>query len=654
MPVLLFLPGYVIAHVVNLCDFRHRPLGDRILWSIALSFGTVPLLLYLAERVANPLAALGVLLLLAGTGLFLFARGSTSMPKYSWKKPAIFTSAWIAFVLLELLDLPWRGRLYVSGTVLDHGYRVAFIESLARTGIPAFNPLYFPGSSQPLHYYYGWYVLCALPVKFLHLDARCVLIASCIAGGLGLACMVALFLREFLMMRSAQSIGLALLAVTGLDVLPVLANLAMGVPLDVDPEWWSKDQVASWVDTALWVPHHTAGLIASLVAILLLWKSGESTTLRGRLSCAVFAGASLACCFCLSIYLGVATALLLVAWMIWLLLAEKDRRTASNILAASLIAVIFSIPFLLELHATASHDGSSSHIPLTLGVRQMVQVDLPNGLSGLVLRILLLFPGYFVELGVFGVTFLLLLRSMRRAEFQRRDPVRTALFFSVTGLIVSTLLRSTAIQNNDFGYRSILLPQFFLLLLTAMLIDGWQKQGSRWGWRSRVFVTMLAIGAISTLFQAGILRTYFMLKPTSAQRTYAMRQAYDALQRQVRADDVVQWEPSPELITQLQSERIEHNLHLLNARHQTAATDLDCSASFGGDAASCPRLQADLAALFEGGDRIFAQQVCHRWGIQYLVATSENRTWTHPASWPWTLPAVIVRPTVRILRCDAN
>lgn len=607
-------------------------------------------------------AATTVILLLDLAALFFWLREKRWHNASQWLRPAAFFAGWIVFVLFELLDIPHRGRLYVSSTVLDHSYRVAFLQSLAAHGIPAINPLYFPGSAQPLHYYYFWYALLALPLRLFALDPRCVLIASCILCGLGVAAIVVLYVREWMQEEHLTPIALGLLAVTGLDVLPVIANLATGVPLDADPEWWSTDQVTSWLDTLLWVPHHCAGLIALLTAVLLLWMSRKKAG-RELAIYVVAAGAALASTFGLSIYLGITVGLVLLAWAVQLAIVERDLRSARSVLLSLMVAALCSAPFLLELHATQSHGSAASGIPLQLGVREMVHADVLTGLPFLsgamhshpvlteqAVRALLLLPGYFVELGVFGVALAFWWIHLRHRP--ANDPIRALVFFACVSAVISTLLRSTAIHNNDFGYRSILILQFFALLLTAKLIADWKQKGSQWNWRSIVFAGMLGVGLVSTLFQAVVLRMYNIVRPQNTVMAYQLYDAYSHLQSIAGADDVVQWSPSPALTSDLQPERIQHALNLLYARHQTAATDEDCGAVFGGDAHLCSALQSDLQTLYRGEDAADAQQVCNRWHISFLVTTKDDAAWDRKNSWVWTLPVVIRESHVRIVRCQ--
>ncbi|MBS1815733.1 MAG: hypothetical protein JSS87_12735 [Acidobacteria bacterium] len=652
MPLLLFLPGYAIVSLLFPDELEPQKRFVTWMWAVAISFATVPVLIYLAARWGSLIFPAVGLLVLDMLGLRqLIRRGELHIHA----KTICWIAIWLIFVLVETIDLSWRGHLYVSGMVLDHSYRVAFIQTIATHGVPPQNPLYFPGEAQPLRYYYFWYALCALPVRFLHLEPRAVLVASCIAVGLALVSMVWLYTQS-LFDGHGKYIGTALLAVTGLDVLVVIANTASGVPLDIDPEWWSRDQVTSWVDTVLWVPHHAAALIAALTALLLLWKNPVPRSSRLRWITVPLAALGISSAFGLSAYVGLAIVLLLAMWSLWLL-KKGERTQAAQTILAIVLSAIPSLPLLLELSARTG----SGHAPIAFGIREMVHVDVFNELlaspihshpqlTSVFLRLLLLPIGYFVEFGAFGIAFFIALQQNKRSSTQH-SPRASLLFLTVASLILCTFIRSTAIQNNDFGYRSVLLTQFFLLLLTTDVIVRWRNQGSRWNFRSALLAGMIFVGLAGSAYQIVVLRVYAFRSPHNAEVAYDLRSGYKQLQRIAAPADVIEWEPSPALTADLQPERLEHALHLLYADHQTASTDDDCGSPFGGKPTFCGSLQRDLLRLNRGADQAAAIEICDRWGIRYLVATESEPVWKMREAWPWRLPPVVQLPHMRVVTC---
>ena len=287
---------------------------------------------------------------------------------------------------------------------------------------------------------------------------------------------------------------------TGLDILPVLVKALLRMPTDGDMEWWSAAQVSSWMDSLLWVPHHVAGLVCCLLGFLLVWMS-KGLSRGGRAGCGLIAGLSFASAFGLSTWVAVAFAMMMAAWMVWAIVWERGLRSrVPFLLLAGVVASAALLPYLAELHGeasatnavlangAASSDGKASiandgtHL-LRFGVRHIIPADSVQGI-GWVARLaeahpaaedagvglVLLLPGYFVELGFYGLVLLAALWAMRRRRLD--EAARTALLLAVAGLAVSTFLRSTIVENNDFAMRSILIAQFFLLLLAVVWWEG--------------------------------------------------------------------------------------------------------------------------------------------------------------------------------------
>ena len=187
-----------------------------------------------------------------------------------------------------------------------------------------------------------------------------------------------------------------------------------------------------------------------------------------------------------------------------------------------------------------------------MSVREMISADLVADLGFLAglkqthpvaliqaARLLLLLPGYILELGLFGLVLVVAVAARKRLD----APRRTAVALAIGGLVIVSFVRSSVIGNNDFGYRAALLPCFFLLLLAAdWITSGTEKRAAGLGW------TLLAVGLLGTAFQAVMLRVFVPLH-VSAQmpgfvglpsRVYAVRREYDAVGSAIPKRAVVQ------------------------------------------------------------------------------------------------------------------
>jgi hypothetical protein len=714
--LLLLAPGYLLGRAANLAGFRRMDAAGRLGWSVALSFAVMPI----AAAMLGKYAGLGVV---CGLGV---ACGAAAFGFLAWDwwrtpthpsqarrwapKPAAIAiaAAWVAFVLVELVDVGVGNRLFLSLTVYDHALRTAFVQAVMRTGVPPLNPLYWPGGhGAPMRYYYFWYVLTAAATRLAGASARQGMIASVVWGGFGLAAVVGLYCRHFLgrddrpfrLRRFAAALGL--LMVTGLDVVPAVVKALARMPSDADMEWWSQAQVTSWMDSLLWVPHHIAGLVCCLVGFLLAWMVGAAEPPYGleksarwpkRATYAVVAGLAFASAFGLSIWIAVASAMVMAAWVVWVLGWERKnwaRGRVGVLLAAGVVAVVVLAPYLRELRGEASGteatvgSGASSsaganHL-LRVEVRHMVDPGVMLAVPGFaelkrahprledaVAGLLLLAPGYITELGFYGLVLFVALRAAGRSALGEAE--RSALVLTLAGLAVATFLRSAVVGNNDFGMRAILIPQFFLLLLAVRWYEGGMGESSSRGsaapgvWMRRVRLATLCLGVAGTVYQATMLRVYLPMEERLctpdmaglAERAMAWRTGFREMDRKIAKDAVIQFN------TQQPSEYFSY-AQILQAQRQIAGALPVCAAVFGGDPSGCAAVQNGTGRLFATGGTAAggfvaptaedARAECGQLGIDDLVATRWDAVWRDRASWVWGLPAVVDIGDVRVLDC---
>jgi hypothetical protein len=682
---LLLAPGYCVAWATDLHGFRGRSLGERLTWSVALSFGlTTIAAVELAKYVSlSAVCRVSAFCALAFAGLLitgLWRRRSGG----KWNRAAIWlVTAWIVFVVIELVDVGAGNKLYLSVTVYDHALRTAFVESVLRTGVPPVNPLFWPGHPAPMRYYYFWYVLTAAAARLGHVTARQAMIASVTWAGLGLGAMVTLYCRHFLdagrgdgtLLRkrwSRVALAFGLLAITGLDILPVIAKAMAHMPTDPDMEWWAPDQVTSWIDSVLWVPHHIAGLVCCLFAFLLVWMS-KNLSVAQRTGCGVIAGLAFASAFGLSTWVAVAFAMVMLTWMLWVVWLEPaSRPRVPVLLGAALVATLALAPYLVELR-TAPSSATAPPVAvrsiadnarglLRLGVRHLIDPEPLLSLPGVstfarsyprtedaVAGLILLLPGYFLELGVYGAVLVVAFLAWRRSGLD--EAARTSVVLASASLLASTLLRSTVIQNNDFGFRSILIAQFFLLLLAVLWCEGaFGEMNPR---LHLAMQAMLWLGLAGSVYQVIELRLYLPIEDALgrgnasglAERAMVWRRGFELMDQRIPANAVVQFN------TDQPSQTFQFPPILLVGRQTASAYD-ECLAAFGGDPAACSGVTAGVTRLYAGQERGGeVRDECHRLGVQYLVATRWDGVWFDPEGWVWMFPAVVHTGDMRVVDC---
>jgi hypothetical protein len=649
-------PGYAVGWLADLVDFRRRTPATRLVLSIPLSIGIAPLLAYLTARF-TPMALTWCVF---GLLWAVFARAclgdrrSLRLPRD--RQTAVYVSLaalWLVVGMLSLIDWSWGNQLYFSVVSFDYTLRSAIVSAIVRDGVPPSNPYFFPGHAVALRYHYYWLIPCAL-VKQLGgawVTARQAIIAGSLWCGLGLMATIALFLR-YVHPLGARGIhrriliGVALLAVTGLDILPnVLYNHA-GKALP-DPEWWNE-QVSAWITTLLWVPHHTAALIAGLTAVLLVW---HSAALVPRRLPALFAAA-----FCLagsigtSIYVGLVFAAALSVWTLVALL-KRWRREVIFLVAMGALALALAVPQVWDLASASASSGgpaAGGHL-LSLGVRHFFLADgLANHSSSPNLVYAAFLPlNYLLEFGFFLVAGMwFVLRAWRQSPAGRYELMTLTL--AGTSLALCTFVRSSIITNNDLGYRGILLAQFLLLLWAVDLLD------DRKAARRPLVIALLAVGVVSSVYEAATLRLYAVASNAlalpahawlnadadSGQRNYELRAAYERLQSRLGAHAIVQQNPntSPgDLLWGLYAER------------QTAADTTSCATVFGGDPRQCGPLLARIDPLFQGTAALEeVGATCRALAISAVLVKDTDPVWKLPGSWVWQRRPEISGAHVRV------
>ena len=343
--------------------------------------------------------------------------------------------------------------------------------------------------------------------------------------------------------------------------------------------------------------------------------------------------------------------------------------------------------------ATIANDGA--HL-LRFGVRHIIPAESVQGIGWIArlaqthpaeedaaVGLVLLLPGYFVELGFYGLVLLAALWARRRHRLDEAEASRTALVLAVAGLAVSTFLRSTIVENNDFAMRSVLIAQFFLLLLAVVWWEGGFASTNRF--LRGAMLAMAWIGLAGTVYQAVALRVYLPVEERLgraevdglAERAMAVRLGFDAMRRSVANNAVVQYNTAQ-----------PGEYFVSGGGDAGGPSDGQCNAGLrrcvrrrcrrvpgrgaGRGAAVCggllARLFAGIAGAFSPGSFIRpktpgssggalsasqARDQCVRLGVDDLIASRWDAVWSDPRGWVWTLPAVADTGEVRVLACAA-
>ena len=660
-PLFVLVPGYAIAFLTDLFDFRRRTFAFQLALSIPLSIAICPLVTYFAGRFASWNAIWTFYAALWICALAAVVRRKISLAPYT-RVVALIFAAWTAISVLSLVDLQIGSRDWYPSAAFDYSVRTQFIHSIVATGIPPANPFFFSGHPAALRYHYFWLLLCAMVDRAggSMVTARHAWIAGSVWCGFGLMAIVALYFRLFWYrgpetFRRRAIAGVLLLGITGLDILPTAGLWALQATgmhaIRPAMEWWNE-QVDGFLYTALWEVHYLAGLIACLTAFLILWDASSQPTFRARITRVLLAGIALATAFGSAIYVAFVFGLFLIVWTLHEL--AKRRWTNSAILiAAGMIGLALALPLALSERGPAQGGP-----PLQFWIRPFSPIDglfrgegLDKGWTIPIANALSLPLNYFLELGFFFGAAVVWWK--RRGKGKPLTAAESATWIMIAiSVTICTFLRSSVIGNNDLGWRGFLIAQFALLLPAVDVFS--DLRDSR-----RFLAVLLVLGAAGSAYEIGINRLYapladrgvvplfWWLAPDrhAGERNYANREAGEWVTASTRPTGIVQY--SPHVAAQNTSA-------MLYAERPTVAADENCESTFGGDPEVCHSLVGILSRAFPVAGGIAARDlngVCQSLPIDFIAASDTDPAWADRQSWVWAQTPAFANSYVRIFRC---
>jgi large-conductance mechanosensitive channel len=563
-PLVIVFPGYVTGWALDLFDFRLRQPIVRLGIGLVLSFAVSPIVLDLTSN----LFSLNVSLLTLGGFAAAFAaiilkEKQTSAVQTKRGAKFIFWVgiAWAVFAILSQVDTQWKDQLYFSMVSLDQTMRVSVIDAMTRTGVPPVNPSYYPGHPVQLTFlYYFWYILGSMidVIGGRYVDARAALNASAGWAGIGLMAIIAFYLRQ----RNANNtetawgsarIGIGLLAVSGLDALPIIVIIAsIGTILGTVEIW--NTVIAAWVDSLLWVPHHVASLIAGLVAMMLAHFARGKSPAR-QFAILAIAGLGFASAFGLSVWVTLVFVAFWGVWLVALFIQKTERNLIPPMIFAGMLALLLASPFLLGLLQSGGEVGRA---PIIFQIREFLPLEaFVQEWSPLVRSLIMLafLPvNYMLELGFFFMVGIYWFK-LKDKETYRSNPYYLAeITMLAVVLLIGSCLRSNVI-NNDLGWRAWLPGQFILLVWG---VDFMEVLFFNKGDAAPTFIkpaelvktknflrVLIVIGILTSTMDAVFQKILWPVKAglDIGQRSYSARLAYDYLRDHVPAEVIAQNNP---------------------------------------------------------------------------------------------------------------
>ena len=680
-PLILLAPGYLLGWALDLLDFRRRSIVARGALSLPFSVGVSPITAYLLELFC-PIAAAPFFIACGITFVLLIwseRRGAFSSQQCKtalqrgWPL-IVLTVGWMTLSVLLLVDLQIGNKLYFPTVTHDYAIRAAITASITRTGVPPRSPFFYADGFYTLRYHYFWYVLCSIAQRLggTLVTPRQATLAGTAWCGAALPALVVLCTRFLSTSDRAPSdrrlvIAVGLLAVTGLDIVPVLLFERAVGGFYPSLEWWNEP-VTSWAASALWAPHHVAGFIACMAGLLLLLFN------RRRAAGAVVAGAMFASALGLSVHVTIAFAACIASWVLVSIL--RNQWNVPGWLAVSgASALVLSRPFLGELlakQAGASGSGNpggggGGSFPLQPTIRPMKLFDFIMGFTGAggwrenLAHLLILPINYSLELGFFLFAGVIYCRRIAKSGRALSSPEICTVTMVVTSILLCTFVRSSVIAVNDLGIRGFLFAQLVLLLFGADLLDEWwPRLWPRANEFARLAMALsLILGLAGTVYELFKVRFYTLLIDTTSsavagnwvsgdrhmgERTYAMREIYEHLKAVTPPNAIFQHNPDGEP---------QDSFYGMYADRQVAAETLGCNVVFGGDLALCPDRIIGINRIFSD-PAAPVDDICSKLSVSVVVVRDTDKVWTERTGWVWTRKPLVANSYGRAFACGGS
>lgn len=363
----------------------------------------------------------------------------------------------------RLLD----GGMYLPPAMHDHA-RIVFIDAIARHGIPAPNPLYAPGESVNLVYYYFWPLLAA-EMKWL---TGCTgwaadLALTWLGWSAVLACVGGLAM-QMAGQRRAAAWAIAL----SLSGAPLALASGTGV---AEPGGFR-----TVFEQVRWAPHHVLAAGALTLLLYLLAHRARSSSLAEDLVLVCLSAFAAGCGGWAAGALAVAGPLLAA-----LLFRSLGALAVVRLMVVAATSLLVILPLVTTVTgAPCAHDGPVVTLALLTAVSGAGSSALQ--IVGYWLWFLPWVLGPIWMLGIFGLT-----AGLGASEGAVRRFLALSLAATLVVLLVCQCLRSLPF-NNDLGWRANLLPQLLLTLAAAVALS------KRATWRTRLpSVVLVVVGLAS-------------------------------------------------------------------------------------------------------------------------------------------------------------
>lgn len=351
------------------------------------------------------------------------------------------------------------GGIYFAPAAYDHS-RIAIADSIARNGFPLYSPWVADnGNLIPIGYHFGIHTLIAQLIVVLGMDS--LQLSASVAGVI-------------------STVSLLAIGAAALKMIKQKAVLFLVILLSVSDAWhkgiWQEIVEAcvnnpetfgfwSFMDNALWCPHHIIGGAMVLAVIILVYDRFEAADSEETLRMALLVGAITSASTYCSAYAGGFAGLFFAITLLGMSIFDRTLRRKlledkSFCALAVFVAIAFTSVYMLYLTQSSTEGATGLGFGLmpsfTDEVKQM-NVLLLIGMTYFVLLPLRIGLGYTI-----GFISCLLPRVMPQTQF-----VRLCKYYVFFTLAVSFVLHST-LYSNDFGWRMPMVSFYLLFSFSAI------------------------------------------------------------------------------------------------------------------------------------------------------------------------------------------
>lgn len=550
------LPGYLIALLLNLPKRYHT---ETLLFAPALGMATFgPVLLVFCNLFGFGVWQVGIAWFVFNAIAFIWVKDTEQ--HFDLKVTFSYTLALIAVVfigaLFPALNLAPRienGGLFVYEYIFDH-MKIAFIDSMVRENLPPINPFYAPeGQRIELIYYYGWHFYAAVSKLLMNISSWQAEVAFTWFSTLAFITFPAAVAIRFTGRQvSGLLIGLLTMAGPPADILPYL----------VGPGWEHlltypnvHPLEVPWIQLT-WAPQHVFSALCSFMLIFLLVHSFSNKSLVYQH--AVIMGLIAAAGFSCSVWVGGVAQAMAAPFLIlalWLAKADFSKLLKPTCLAL-VVCFLFALPVLLSVTS-----GESNHQSV-LGLLPYWSTQLFDQTSKLKqFGHMLLYWIHFLplSLGMIYIIGLFALFCYKPLQGETKRFYYLSLTATIIYLLIVQFIQST-IMNNDFGWRTVMVPNLFLMLWTSIALTEIPMKTPHW--RSfavklqhyNIFLPLsglaIVIGLLSTirltLHQESLIAAEQNdpVQMALHQDLFRQRLAWDKLRQITEPDDIVQNNPN--------------------------------------------------------------------------------------------------------------